>query len=152
MYSASDLRKEIKEVIDDTIGLGKRVKAAWIATEICNRHQEISGEDTEFWKFTGISDVHSEVRKFISSIKSDEEDEEKQGALPFTMPGYRYLQKFYFVADPTNPDDGNVGIPITEMSGEQIEAKAQEYERMAAGCVAHANELRRYSRNRRNIA
>ena len=152
MYSGTDLKEEIKRVIDRTISAGMRVRASWIATEIGNSHPDHFGKDVDFWQLTGISGVHAEVRRFISSIKTDEEDEEQQGKLPFTVSGYRYLQKIYFVSDPTTPEEGNVGIPINEMSDSQIENKANEYEKMAAGCVAHADELRRYLRNRSRAA
>jgi hypothetical protein len=154
VYSGSDLRGEIKEIVNRTVANGIRVRAAWIATEICNNHPYISGEDSEFWSYTGASGVHAEVRRFLSSVKSDEGDESKQGKLPFTMPGYQYLQKMYFVSDLSDEesDGAPVGIPLTEMTDEQVELKAKELERMASGCMAHADELRRYARNRKQAA
>lgn len=152
MYSLTLLKDEIKTVIDRTLGSGQRVRAAWIATEVCNQHKDIDGDDKDFWQFTGVSGVHGEVRRFLSSVKSDEEDSSRQGDLPFTMPGYEYLQKMYFVSDPLNSEEGPVGTPLIEMNDEQIEAKAVEYEKMAAGCTNHANELRRYLKNRKAAA
>lgn len=154
MYTGSDLRKDISDVVLAAREKGMRAHCAWITTEVCNRHPKDG--DSDFWTLTGHIGTQREVRSYLNAMKlrEDEESDSGQNNLPgvVIMPGFKYLQKSYFVADPNDPQGAPMLIPTPEMTDEQIDMKIREKQRMAAGNLKHAEELERYKKDRRRAA
>lgn len=131
---------EINAKLDSLTG---KWAASWIAHAICNSHAEGLAENDEalFWRHCGYAEVRDEVRRCINRRAGDREDGEAgQGFLP----GFRHLQSHYIVSR----DGEDVGVPVYDLSDEEIEAKAAKYRGMGAACYAHADELDRFRRDR----
>lgn len=154
MYSSSDLKNEIMNVVQRAISEGRPASSAWIAMEICNRHplpDDWRGDDYEFWMLCGTSGAQAKVRLVANELKKE------QDSLQLNLPGirkegFRHLQKSYFVSDPSNPESLPLLVPVDQMTEEQIILKAEEYRKMAVGCNEHADELLRYLNDRKAAA
>jgi hypothetical protein len=152
MYSNSELKNEILEVIQKTITERRPASSAWIAMEICNNHplpDEWSGDDYEFWMMCGTSGVQSKVRAVVNQLKNEQDKGEQLDLPGILKAGFKHLQEAYFIANQSDEQSIPILLPLDQMTDEQIDVKAEEYERMAIGCQEHADELRRYRRDRK---
>lgn len=144
-YSGIDLITEIRKLIDEKLECGETVQAAWIATEVTSRHENIDGEDADFHFFCTGHYVRQQVRR---ALKHYDCSVDKASDPQLVLPGYECLQRAYAVTR----EEQQVIVPIDNLSDPEIEAKAAELENMAAGALKHADELRRYVRNRQLAA
>ena len=61
------------------------------------------------------------------------------------LPGFAHLQAYYIV----EREGDEVGVPVYDLTDLELEQKADLYSSMGTGCLAHADELRRFKRARR---
>lgn len=61
------------------------------------------------------------------------------------LPGFEHMQRGYQV----ERNGIRLLVPTDLLTDEEIEARAAEYDAMAAGCRAHARELRDFLERRR---
>ena len=145
------LNSEIHERLDKLAEQGTPWIVRWITHEIVNSHNSglPDGEDGEFFQWTAYTTVCEEVRKIINKRAGDKPSEPAQQG-QVTLPGFdrEYMQDYYLV----KRDGESVGMPVTELTDEEIEAKAQLYRKMGAACYAHADELERFQHWRRSAA
>lgn len=134
------LRAEIAAKCEQLLTEGKPLHASWITHEVCNLHTGglAENDDADFWRHGGYHTTREETRRYISKRlgASAERAEARQG----TFPGFRHVQSHYLV----RRDGDDTGVPALEMTDQEIEAKAEEYEAMGEACLAHAEELRRF--------
>jgi len=135
MYSQNDLANEIHELIATTVNNDQVVAAGWIAQAIFNKRQDITGGDADFYKAKAWDAVRADVRQALNRYKSKPEEDQQ-----LVLPGYRYLQKAYMV----ERNQEQAVVPISQMTDEEIIARVAEYQRMADGCMKHAEELMGY--------
>jgi hypothetical protein len=132
---------EIEEHLNSLAAHAKPWDAGRIAAAICDAHRSAlpEGDDGLFWQWTGYRHVREMVRRQISKrVGAHESPERPQLALP----GFERerLQDYYLV----ERDGRDVGVPVVDLTDEEIEAKASEYRTMGAACYAHADELDRF--------
>lgn len=130
---------EVRKFIADKIANGEQVVVEWLTHEIIRKKADISGDDTDFYRvcaYTHVKDVVKRcVGKYDAVCKADDQ---------LVLDGFEHLQVAYTV----NRKGIVVLVPVDQLSDEEIEARAVEYEQMALGCIAHAKELRSYAMKR----
>ena len=136
------LLSEINTILDALAEDGRPWQASWIANEICGQHHDglTEGEHADFWLHCGYSDCRREVTRCINSRAGDRPERDEQ----YTLPGFEHLQAYYVVVR----DDGEVGLPVADLTDEELEGKASLYRAMGAACFRHADELDRYRKLR----
>ena len=141
------LTDEINRILDDLTSRGETWDAKWIAHAVCNGHSDglTDAPDADFWRWCGYKECREQVRRCINHRAGDKPTADPR---QLRLPGYEHLQAYYVV----NRDGADVGVPVTHLTDLEIEAKAGMYRTMGAACYAHADELDRYRRLRRNAA
>lgn len=145
MYSDNDLFTEVRQVIDRALATGLEAPAKWVAQTVLSNHVGIEGEDKDFFVVCANHHVRDTVRAALRRFKPEAGAETDP---QLVMPGFDRLQKAYLV----ERHDEQVVVPIDQLTDAEIDAKAVEYERMAKGCMRHAEELRRYIGSRERAA
>lgn len=137
------LDAEINTRLDELIHAELPLQASWITHEICDDHMIglARNEHAEFWRHGGYKTCRDMVRRCINKRAGMPDEMEKQP----TLPGFEHLQTYYIV---TRGDD-QLGIHRDQLSDDELDAKAAEYENMGAACISHARELRRFKNWRR---
>ena len=136
MYSLSDLKQEIEQTIH-SMESQSRLHPEWITQAVMSRHSDLDGEDSDFYQCCTRAEVRSQVRKRLNQYKaSADTGVDRQ----IVLEGFERLQKRYLI-----PENGEqVAIRIQDMTDAQLQAKADEYRAMGAGCFQHADEIDRY--------
>ena len=60
------------------------------------------------------------------------------------LPGFEHLQAYYSV----KRGDDEIGVPIRDLTDQEIDEKVALLRAMGSTCYAHANELERFKRQR----
>jgi len=146
-YRIGDLRRKVHDVVAASLAAGQRVNRGWVIHDILSRHPLMPLSDREFNLLCRRDAVGRAVRDVLATLKVQAEDPEEvagKGTLP--LPGFKHLQLGY----PFKLADGSIEIvPLALMTPAQMLERAELYDRMAAGCIEHAAELRRYAASRR---
>jgi hypothetical protein len=118
----------------------------FITHTVCSAHIAALPKNAhgDFWRFTGYTYIRELVRKRINVLFDKGAETSRQ----MFLPGYKHLQSHYVV----KRGDDRVGVPTNQLTGEEIEALAVMHDAMAASCTDHAAELRRYDKERRQLA
>lgn len=144
-----DVINEMRDLIAVEFEKAGRTPAAqWLVQELLKRHGRIEGPDKDFHVLAAFHFAQDVVklalRRRAPSVESDEA-EPTDRLTQMVLPGYEYLQVAYLI-----PRDGQQHlVAVAEMTDEEIEAKADEHQRLAKGNEQHAEELRRYKVERR---
>lgn len=133
----------ITHQLDSLAAAGTPWRAQWIAHAIVNEHCAALDDDHEdawFWRKTSYAATREAVRKEISRRAGD--DSQKKDRPQLDLPGFdrEHLQDYYVV----RRDGDDIGVPVTALTDQEIDSKADLYESMARACSAHADELRRF--------
>jgi len=139
MFSEKDLFDEVQAIVDAN---QCAIKTDWLANSVMSRHSDISGSDKDFYVLCAWAHVKTAVRAVVRRYRPEATEEPDR---QIVLPGFDRLQVKYHV----ERNDESYLVPIDELTDQEIDAKAAEYERMAEGCRLHAAELRRYKRDRR---
>jgi hypothetical protein len=134
---------EINARLDALAEAGEPWTASWIAHAICGDHRAalaVDDEDSDFWIWNGYQHVRKLVREQINKRAGDSAD--KQDRQQFVLHGFErdHLQDYYVV----ERDGSEVGVPVTQLTDDEIDAKIAEKRAMGAACYAHADELQRF--------
>ena len=140
MRSTADVTREIRDFVQSRIDAGVIVRVEWLTTEILAAKSNIEGDDAEFYEACAVHFIKDRVKRVIG----DYEPQARQTPEQLTLDGFQHMQKAYTV----ERRGETVLVPVDQLSFDEIEARACEYEAMAEGCVAHAQELRVYNRSR----
>lgn len=140
----NQLREEIHRHLDSLASEGRPWVATWIANSICNNHDAglTGNEDADFWRHCGYQETREQVRACINARAGDR-PQPKSEQLRFA--GWNHLQAYYLV----DREEPGTGVPVQDMTDEELEKKAVEYRTMGATCFAHADELDQFRRDRR---
>jgi hypothetical protein len=136
MINFSKVVDEIKAVmqqVQDEVG---RPDVLLITQRVLQNHPSISGPDRDFYICCAYRAVRHEVRERANQFPSGPRVHPSQ----ITLEGFEHLQSFYQVSRP----NGIATVAIDEMTDDELEEKAREYEAMGRACMEHADELRRY--------
>ena len=138
------LATEINSLLDRLADEGQPWRAQWVANAIVLNHTEglVDGEDKNFWMHCGYTTTRDQVRRCINKragIKKEDDGDRQQ-----KLPGFDHLQRYYMV----EREDEAVGIPVHDLTDDEIDAKATELRVMGAACYDHADEHRRFKESR----
>jgi len=138
---------EINAYLDRLMEREQPLQASWIAHRICSDHELglAANEDRDFWRHGGYTTTREAVRKCINKRAGDEVERD---ASQYLLPGFDHLHSYYMVSR----EGSDIGVWIYDMSEDEIEAKSEKYRKMGAACYAHADELDRFQRMRREQA
>jgi len=138
------LREEIQGEFERYEEENRCVPKEWLVTSVLGKHQDVQGPDSEFALYCTAVTVRNGVESFFRRIKSDETLGDDQMLLE-GVEGFAYIKKRYLVSR----DGDSVGVPVGEMTSDEMDAKADELDAFAAGCRMHAIELRKLAKDRR---
>lgn len=139
--SIKDIQRIIDELVNRKIEAGQVVNMHWATTEVINTYPDIKGQDVDFYVVTARHYVGEMVKRCINKFEPQTNEAGEQ----LVLDGFNHLQKAY----PFEGPNGREIVP-TEMAADlALLQRAEEYERMAEGMIAHAAEIRDYVRNRR---
>jgi hypothetical protein len=142
---------EIHQHLDALAERGEPWVARWITHAVVQAHSDVlpAGEHGEFFEWAAYQTVRTQVRTVIGKRAGDKPHEPSERE-QISLPGFdrQHLQDYYLVR--RNGDD--IGVPVTDLADDEIEAKAALYRSMGAACYAHADELDRFIHWRRAAA
>lgn len=141
--SETSVYREVREYIARKIEDGIVVNVDWLAHEIVANKNRISGEDLEFYTVCAFDKVRDIVKRCVGKY-----DAKPTTDAQLVLDGFEHLQVAYTV----ERSGQVVLVPVNQLTDEEIEHRAAEYEKMAVGCRAHARELREYRRARASRA
>lgn len=136
----ASLRAIVRGTIENMIGSGVAVEVDRLVSKLLCKY-EVSGRDSqvaiECIRYTLRDLATREMRRY--DRESAEDDERVQ----LSFKGYS-LQPGYAVIR----EGVSMLVPTDLLTDREIDEKIAGYESMAAGCIAHADEFRRYKRAR----
>ena len=146
MAYADQLSAEINAWLDRLADEGRPWVASWIANAICVAHESglANSEHASFWRHCAHAEVRDQVRRCMSKRTAPATEDTPAPRFP----GFDHLQSYYSV----KRGDEEIGVPVGELTDEEIDEKAALLRTMGATCYAHANELERFKRRRRGGA
>lgn len=133
--SDTSITEEIHALIDEKIATGVAVRADWVAAGILEMKNRISGEDEPFYRVCAYRDIVRIAKRVIGKFETTDTTPEQ-----LVLPGFKHLCKAY----PMNRDGDVVLVPVDRCDVAELLARADQLDDMAAGCRAHANEIRTY--------
>jgi hypothetical protein len=139
---------EINEYLDNAMKRGEPWIARWVAHGIVQSHRAglADNEDAAFFERTSYANVRETVRKVINKrAGTNPEQTADQGQI--VLPGFErdHLQDYYVV----KRDGDEIGVPVTQLTDQELEQKAALYRSMGQACYAHADEIDRFRHWRR---
>ncbi len=139
MKSTTEVTQEIRGIVRNKIDSGVSVRVEWLTAEIIAMKDKIEGDDADFYIACGIDFIKKTTKRVVGEFEPKPEQSSQ-----IIMPGFDHLQKAYTVKR-----DGQITlVPVTMLTDAELEARAVEYEAMAVGCIAHADEIRTFIANR----
>lgn len=141
-----DIQDLIFKMVASKIDAGQVVNMHWATTEIMNNYSDISGADCDFYRIAAKHYISDQVKKSIQKFEPKSDGNNEQ----LVLDGFEHLQKAY----PVKRGDDRELVPVDQIDDAELLERADEYERMAKGCMDHAAEIRIYveSRGKRNLA
>lgn len=145
--SQAELKAEIHKIIEDGLDAGDAVAPDWVVRDIVGRHTRIYGEDYDFYFLCANGFVRENVRHTVQKYKEDPRGTPEQLTLPDS--NFGKIQTNYL----TNRNGEQVIVRIERLTEDELIRKEAELRSMSAGCISHANEIRRYRLEHfRNVA
>ncbi len=144
-YTDKEIRTKINTKLGALEDQGMPWHATWIAHAICHDHESglAKHRHSDFWKWGGYKATREMTRRCISDRTTPDKGSEQKPQLE--LPGFDHLQQYYMVE--RNGDE--LGVPIFQMTDEEVEAKAAQLRTMGEACFAHSDELLRFKDWRR---
>jgi hypothetical protein len=133
--SETSIYGDVRKFIADKVANGEIVVVEWLTHEIISSKSDIDGGDTEFYRVCAYTHIKDVVKRCVGKYDSKPVLDQQ-----LTLDGFEHLQVAYTV----ERDAQIVLVPVNQLTDDEIEARAKEYERMALSCRAHARELRAY--------
>lgn len=137
----SDLIAEVQALIEARLAAGQDTPQPWAIEAILMAHPGIEGADAPLYRLCAREHIGVTVRQVLRRLRPDTEDVPPE-QLP--LPGFKHLQQGYLI----ERNSVSTVVKTEDLTDEEIERKAAEYDQMAVGCREHAEELRRYARTR----
>lgn len=135
-----DIQSLIARLVADKIDAGHVVNMQWATKEILDTYCDIEGRDVDFYLITAKFYIADLVKRCIKKYETPGQTASGQ----IVMDGFEHLQKAY----PVDRGEGREIVPVSQLSDAELEDRAADYEKMAAGCKKHALEIRQYINSR----
>lgn len=132
---SSSINAEIHKTIDGKIDAGAVVQVHWIAQEVLAKHDSIQGDDADWYRVCTFKEVCRIAKAAIGKYKADDTTEQQM-----LFPGFKHLCRAY----PIERDGDQVLVPIEQCTDAELQARADELDKMAKGCRDHAREIRQF--------
>lgn len=148
MYSASDLRADVRQIIETSLAASQALPQHEIVATVLLHHPfpaGWSGPDREFADLCCADRIRHEARKQLREFKAAPAGSTEP---PLPFPDLEYVQRAYVIARNGEPTI----VPLHLMTDAELDAKADEIEAMSRGTARHAAELRRYRAERGRLA
>lgn len=139
MKSTTEVTREIRRIVQERIDANISIRVEWLTTEIVAMKDQIEGSDADFYIACGMDFIKKTVKRVIGEFEPRPEQNAQ-----IIMTGFDHLQKAYTV---TRENQVTL-VPVTMLTDDELELRAREYEGMAAGCIAHADEIRTFISSR----
>lgn len=136
---ANDIFAEVRGFIQDRLDSGVILRAEWVTTEILGSKAEPECADADFYLLCARAHLSEVVKRCIGKYRAAPVSDEQ-----LVLPGFEHLQRGYQV----EREGVRLLVPTDLLTDAEIDARADEYEAMAAGCRAHARELREFKGRR----
>ncbi len=140
--SHKKLMSEIHAQIDKLAEQKRPWVAQFIAHAVCSSHEDglADSEHRDFWNYSGHKFVRSMVTKVVNERAGDKAD--RSNPQQITLPGFNrnHLQDYYIV----QRNGRDEGIVVTDLTDNEISAKASLYRAMGQSCYEHSDELMRF--------
>ena len=141
MYTMADLTREIAQELESLTSQRATLNRDWVVQAILSKHNDVAGEDEDFYRCASRKTVESAVRQQINRFDLRAEvTPDKQ----LVLEGFERLQRYYAFED----RGVQIAIPVEDMTDAQLGAKQAELIAMGAGCYQHADEIGRYRAQR----
>ncbi len=141
MYTIKELESEIAVDCDELVSNGETPKN-WVIQSVLKSHSDVHGDDADMALCCMRETVASRVNKHFSKIKAAEQETPQM-----PLPGFEKLQQRYVI---TRDKEQSI-VSIYHMTDEELEAKAEELEAMAEGCLKDADEIRKFRTQRQQV-
>ena len=146
MYSPTDLKQEIAAKIEWLqANNGRILHPDAITDALMGDHAAISGEDADFHTCCSRSTVRDEVRRMLNRFDIKAEDRVDPQII---LAGFERLQCYYM----TIRAGDRVAVRVDDMTAEELDAKEAELDAIAAGCMLHKGEIRRYRESKYGLS
>lgn len=142
MMKQSELTAAVRDMIEARTANGEPAATSWLVREFAGQHPALDGPDRDLHELC----MYGHVRWTVRDVLRDMHEEESEEQTRFEGSGFHHLQRRYTIE---RGEGEQVVVPLERMTPEECEAKADELQRMADGCKAHAAELREYARRQR---
>lgn len=133
---AINVYSEIRKLVTDCVERGEARTVASFVDTVMADHSAIEGDDADFYLVCTRARVKEIVTKVIGKFSPKEDVADRQ----LVLDGFQHLQIAYTL----ERQGQTVLVPVDQCSEIELIARAVEYEDMAAGCRAHAREIREY--------
>lgn len=145
MYSRDLITSEINQTLDTLAMRGGEWKAQWITHSVVSGHASGLSDNAEadFFRLTAYIAIREMVRRIIGERAGDNAAEKMRDARrQIELPGFErdHLQDYYLVRRAGE----DVGIPIVDLTDDEVAAKARDLRAMGVSCLEHADELDRF--------
>ena len=139
-YTQKELAVDIRVIFEDLDSKGQAWHSGWIAKAIMADKQpalDLDHPSADFWTYCAHQFVKNAVRQAGNDLNEDETHNAQ-----LVLPGFErvHLQARYSVTR----DGDEVFVAVMDLTDDEIEERAQFYERQSKTMLAHADELRRF--------
>lgn len=139
----NSVTSDIHRLIDERLANGVAVHVRWIADAIISERSDIAGGDAPFYRECTFKELTRLAKRAIGKFDVEDETDEQM-----VLPGFVHLCRAY----PITRDDAVVLVPVTLCTDDELMARAAHLDKQAAGCRAHAREIREYVAAREKLA
>ena len=137
MQNLKQINDDIRKLVQDTIDSGAIGHVNFFTEQVIQERSDVYGDDAEFYTVCARETIVRMVKKAVSKYDPPE-------STPI-LDGFEQLRKAY----PLHRGDEHVLVPVHLCSDEELEERAQEFDKAAKGMRKHAQELRQYIMSRR---
>lgn len=141
--NADKFKEILMKHIDIQIDGGSILDPTRIATEVCSRYKgELSERgDGGLYEYATYRTVRDAIGKLISKKLDTQPGEVDR---QFLLPGFKHLQTHYIV----KRDGASLGVPVAEMTDEEIDEKVNLYQKRSHALQEHVTELLEFKKTR----
>ena len=137
MLNEESIYSEVRKFVSDLVDAGVETPVEWITTNFLNSRGDIAGEGEALYRYCTRAHVNRIVKKVVGKYDIDTRS---AGDAQDPLPGFEYLQRAYMV-----PRESKIVlVPIYKCTDAELLDRAEECDRQAKGCRAHARELRSF--------
>lgn len=140
----TDVVNEIKQFIQDAFGEKRGMDPDWLLQQVLDAHPLPNCASKSWHQFCSAGYLEHCVKRALRDLEPETEPLRRERDKQLVMDGFKHLQRGYLIVR-----EGKRRIVGIQFCNEaELLDKATQYDSMASGCTEHANELRRYVKDR----